>query len=265
MTATNDTQWPEAVRRALETHEIVLVTSGLSDTREAEALLDEFRPGRWTRLEWGMGSAENREAFHQLQQATGMRMLPLVVTRDGALGGLPELRAHLGSGAGAGSNPVAAAAGPDAAPDPGARDPALSILGAGGLIPFVFFGAGAWIAHPEWQAFALNALALYGAVILAFLGAIHWGLYLADRRHRVGPLSAPGWAVIPSVLAWLAVLQPLPEALMTLAVLFLVVLWVDRYSLRGRRLPQGYLTLRMVLTTGAILSLAAGLGSVMVG
>lgn len=250
--AETNPDWPEPVRRALEEYPIVLVTSGLSDTREAEALLDQQRPGEWTRLEWGMGSAGNRAAFHQLQQATGMRMLPLVVTREGALGGVPELRAWLGDTT------------PDT-PRTDARDPVLTVLGAGGLIPFVFFGAGAWIAHPEWQAFALNALALYGAVILAFLGAIHWGIHLADRSHRVGPLSGPAWAVIPPVLAWLAVLQPLPEAIMTLAVLFLGVLWVDRLSLRDRRLPPGYLTLRMVLTTGAILSLAAGLGAVTVG
>ncbi|WP_051074938.1 DUF3429 domain-containing protein [Thioalkalivibrio sp. ALJ16] len=250
-----DAAWPAAVGEALATHEIVAITSGLSDLREAEALLEATRPGRWLRLEWGMGSAHNREQFHALQQATGASVLPFFVARDGAIGGLPELRAYLGT---------SATRAPADTVRPDAPAPALQVLGYGGLIPFVFFGAAAWMAQPEWQAFALEALALYGAVILSFLGAIHWGIYLADRQHRVGPLQAPVWAVVPSILAWLAVLQPLPEALMTLAALFLGVLWVDRMSLRQRALPPGYLGLRLVLTAGAMLALASGLAVTLV-
>ncbi|WP_017925276.1 DUF3429 domain-containing protein [Thioalkalivibrio sp. HL-Eb18] len=259
--------WPREVREALARYEVVAITSGLSDVRDAEALLEAMLPGRWVRLEWGMGSAHNREQFHALQQATGADVLPYFVARDGAIGGLPELREYLGARAvAAGSN-----RGPrDAAERAGqtqrsqeASAPMLQVLGYGGLIPFVALGFGAWMAQPEWQVFALEALAFYGAVILSFLGAIHWGLYLADREHRVGPLSAPVWAVVPAVLAWLALLQPLPEALMTLAVLFLGALWVDRLSLRGRPLPRGYLGMRLVLTAGAIVSLASGLAVIM--
>ncbi|WP_018937906.1 MULTISPECIES: DUF3429 family protein [unclassified Thioalkalivibrio] len=243
-------EWPAEVRDALTTHEIVGITSGLSDFRDAEALLKATAPGRWQRLEWGMGSAHNREQFHALQQATGAAVLPLFVTREGVIGGLPELREYLGHRA-------LQARGEGARPDTPA--PALQVLGYAGLLPFAFFGIGAWMAQPEWQVFALEALALYGAVILSFLGAVHWGIYLADRQHRVGPLSAPVWAVVPSVLAWLAVLQPLPQALMTLAVLFLGVWWVDRLSLQRRALPRGYLGLRLMLTVGAMLALASGL------
>nr|WP_026340537.1 DUF3429 domain-containing protein [Thioalkalivibrio sp. ALJT] len=242
--------WPAAIREALANHEIVAITSGLSDLREAEALLQAERPERWVRLEWGMGSAYNREQFHALQQATGAAVLPFFISREGVIGGLPELREYLGHG---GSHAAAPAARSDASA------PAVTVLGYGGLIPFAFFGVAAWMARPEWQAFALEALALYGAVILSFLGAIHWGIYLVDRQHRVGPLQAPVWAVVPSILAWLALLQPLQESLMTLAVLFLGVLWVDRASLRQRALPPGYLGLRLVLTAGAMLALASGL------
>lgn len=248
--ATEQEAWPEEVREALARHEIVGITSGLSDFRDAEALLEAMLPGRWRRLEWGMGSAHNRQQFHALQQATGASVLPLFVARDGVIGGLPELREYLGGRAlraSADRRPAYESA------------PIVHVLGYGGLIPFLFLGGGAWMARPEWQAFVLEALALYGAVILAFLGAIHWGIYLGDRQYRVGPFPAPVWAVVPSILAWLAVLQPLPEALMTLAVLFLAVLWVDRRTLRRRNGIRGYPGLRLVLTVGAILSLASGL------
>lgn len=248
-------EWPEEVRAALENHDIVGITSGLSDFRDAEALLEATSRGRWVRLEWGMGSAHNREQFHALQQATGASVLPFFIARDGVIGGLPELREYLGG---------QALKARGERPRPDAPASVLQVLGYGGLIPFAFFGAGVWMAQPEWQAFALEALALYGAVILAFLGATHWGIYLADRQHRVGPLAAPVWAVVPSILAWLAVLQPLPEALMTLAALFLGVLWVDRLSLSRRALPRGYMGLRLVLTAGAILALASGLSVTLV-
>ncbi|MGM0552630.1 MAG: DUF3429 domain-containing protein [Pseudomonadota bacterium] len=246
--------WPEELREALREHELVAVTSGLTDLREAEALLQDALPGRWTRLEWGMGSARNRDQFRALQEATGLHMLPLFVTRDGVIGGQIELREWLDRASGA-SRP-----GPALEWTPGVVRQ-LQILGLGGLIPFVVTSGAAWMARPEWQVFALEALAVYGAVILAFLGAVHWGLYLADRGHRVGPLPGIWWAVVPAILAWLALLRPLPEALMTLAVLFLGALWVDRMSLRGRALPPGYLGLRTLLTAGAILALALGLGA----
>ncbi|WP_019624572.1 DUF3429 domain-containing protein [Thioalkalivibrio thiocyanoxidans] len=268
-TAQGMSSWPRELREALEGHEVVAITSALSDVREAEALLDAMLPGQWVRLEWGMGSAHNREQFHVLQQATGADVLPFFVARDGPVGGLPELREYLGAravaaGASRGRHGVAEEV-PSSQQAAEGSAPVLQVLGYGGLIPFVALGFGAWMAQPEWQVFALEALAFYGAVILSFLGAIHWGLYLADRGHRVGPLSAPVWAVVPAILAWLALLQPLPEALMTLAALFLGVLWVDRLSLRGRCLPRGYMGLRMALTAVAIVSLASGLAVIMAG
>ena len=250
----NGDSWPVELREALRDHELVAVTSGLTDLREAEVLLEEALPGRWARLEWGMGSARNRDQFRALQEATGMHMLPLFVARDGVIGGQIELREWLGRASGASRS------GPALGWTPGAVRQ-LQILGLGGLIPFAVTSGAAWMARPEWQVFALEALAVYGAIILAFLGAVHWGLYLADRQHRVGPLPGAWWAVVPALLAWLALLRPLPETLMTLAVLFLGALWVDRLSLRERALPPGYLGLRTLLTAGAILALALGLGA----
>ncbi len=243
--------WPEEVTRALERSEVVAITSGLTDLRDAEELLERRLPGRWTRIEWGMGSAENRARFRAVQQASGLSMLPLFIARDGLVGGLPELRRHLGA-------PDVSAQGP--APAAGTGDQAflLRVLGYGGLIPFVFFGIGAWFGGGDWQAFALHALAAYAAVILSFLGAIHWGLSLADPPHRVFGLAGPAWAVMPSLAAWAALLLPKTAGLIVLLLLFPLVLWVDRASLRATPLPPGYLTLRGHLTLGAVVFLLSG-------
>lgn len=244
--------WPEDVASALERHEVVAITSGITDLREAEALLEERLPGRWQRIEWGMGSAVNRERFHDLQQASGFHILPMFIGRDGVIGGLTELRGFLQTRADDGSGVPA--------PAPGdAPAPLLHVLGYAGLIPFLFFGVAAWFGSTQWQAFSLHALGVYGAVILSFLGAVHWGLFLLDRGHRVLGQPAPIWAVIPSVAAWVALLLPTVIGLTVLFLLFPLVLWVDRGSQRRFRLPSGYIRLRGYLTLGGTLSLLSGI------
>jgi len=243
--------WPEDVASALERHEVVAITSGITDLREAEALLERRLPGRWQRIEWGMGSAANRVRFHDLQEASGFHMLPMFIGRDGVIGGLTELRGLL--------EPQEEGASPPLPVSGNAPAPLLHVLGYAGLIPFVFFGVAAWFGSTQWQAFSLHALGVYGAVILSFLGAVHWGLFLLDRRHRVLGQPAPIWAVIPSVAAWVALLLPTVTGLTVLLLLFPLVLWVDRGSQSRFRLPPGYIQLRGYLTLGGTLSLLSGI------
>lgn len=244
--------WPEDVAAALERREVVAITSGITDLREAEALLEQRLPGRWQRIEWGMGSAANRGRFHDLQEASGFHMLPMFIGRDGVIGGLTELRGFLQTQGEAGVRQPASAPG-------NAPAPLLHLLGYAGLIPFIFFGVAAWFGSTHWQAFSLHALGVYGAVILSFLGAVHWGLFLLDRSHRVLGQPAPIWAVIPSVAAWAALLLPTVPGLTVLLLLFALVLWIDRDSLRRFRLPPGYIQLRGYLTLGGTVSLLSGI------
>ncbi|MFC7474774.1 DUF3429 domain-containing protein [Dankookia sp. GCM10030260] len=68
-------------------------------------------------------------------------------------------------------------------------------LGLAGLLPFLGTALLAWTAPPDWRGVALHALAAYGAVILSFLGAVHWGLALRAPPAEAGA-TAPrrrGW------------------------------------------------------------------------
>lgn len=244
--------WPEDVAAALKRNQVVAVTSGITDLREAEVLLEQRLPGRWQRIEWGMGSAANRGRFHELQQASGFHMLPMFIGRDGVIGGLTELRLFLDADGEEGKSQPAATGGH-------APAPLLHFLGYAGLMPFIFFGVAAWFGSTQWQAFSLYALGVYGAVILSFLGAVHWGLFLVDRSHRVLNQPAPVWAVMPSLAAWGALLLPTVPGLTVLLLLFPLVLWVDRGSQRRFRLPPGYIQLRGYLTLGGTLSLLSGI------
>lgn len=132
-------------------------------------------------------------------------------------------------------------------------------LGYAGLLPFIALAAAAWLAPLAYQAQAAHALLAYGATIASFLDAIHWGLAM---RAPPAPLNAALlWGVFPSLVAWLALLLPLPQGLVTLALLLGICLAVDwrNYPVYGLR---PWLPMRLHLTLVAALCLLAGSGAV---
>ena len=80
-------------------------------------------------------------------------------------------------------------------------------LGAAGAIPFVASSAATLFLAGENRLFAVHTLLTYGAVILSFLGGIHWGLAIAGpRRERLWIRLVV--SVIPSLMGWAALLTP---------------------------------------------------------
>ena len=45
----------------------------------------------------------------------------------------------------------------------------------------------------------MTAQLAYGAVILTFVGAVHWGYAMRDEEIRWGRMT---WSVTPSLVAW---------------------------------------------------------------
>jgi len=143
--------------------------------------------------------------------------------------------------------------------------PAL-ILGMAGLIPFVA------LAPPLAHMLPLPALvaahpteaqALYGASIVSFLGAIHWGLAMADY-------AAPGkggvasmtlmtmryvWSVVPSLLSCTALLLPGSAKFALLISSLWMVLGMDFIFARLKLVPLWFLSLRWPLTLVASVSM----------
>lgn len=142
--------------------------------------------------------------------------------------------------------------------------PVVAWLGYAGALPFVGTALAAWVdtVHaPLWE-FALLA---YGAVIVSFVGALHWGVAMTNSRagdglaHRWSALYA--WSVVPSLLAWVALLTHavlVPDRAWAVALLVLAFVAhyvLDRRVARAMNLPAWYLPLRLQLTTVACLSL----------
>ncbi|MFM8901522.1 MAG: DUF3429 domain-containing protein [Burkholderiales bacterium] len=129
-------------------------------------------------------------------------------------------------------------------------------LGYAGLIPFVVVAILVWLVRADAQPFATLMVSCYAAVIVSFLGGIHWGLTM---RHsgRVVPPWFYGWAVLPSLVAWVAVVMPPYAGLVVHGVMLVACYLVDRrsYPLLG---AANWLTLRFRLTVVASLSCFVG-------
>lgn len=141
--------------------------------------------------------------------------------------------------------PLADASGPDEL---------ARALGLAGLLPFVAAAALAWWPQLLPGLDARAALAAYGAVIVSFLGGIHWGLVMRGVRPSAGRLL---WGVTPSLLAWAALLLPAAPGLWLLAVSLLACFGVDRALYRSAGL-SGWLPLRLQLSLGAVAACGAG-------
>jgi hypothetical protein len=132
--------------------------------------------------------------------------------------------------------------------------PLAGLLGPAGLIPFVGLSVAAMAGWPP-AGFALLA---YGATILAFLGAVHWGLALRAPPTEHGADAARlGLGVLPALVAWVALLLPLRGGLLLLALGILGTAAVETLAARRGLVGAGYLRLRWMLSAGAGASLLA--------
>ena len=144
-------------------------------------------------------------------------------------------------------------AAPSASPSAGTSDElplAARRLGHAGLLPFVVGAALVWLVHEDAHPYATLAMSAYAAVIVSFLGGIHWGLAF---RHAEPPLALLAWGVLPSLVAWVAVMMPPSAGLVVLGVMLVACYAVDRriYAAEG---VARWLTLRFRLSAVAALS-----------
>lgn len=137
------------------------------------------------------------------------------------------------------------------------------LLGYGGLIPFfaltVALLAGDSLLPPEMlRSHLAYWLAAYAAVIISFLGAVHWGVVLGmqDKLTRTTSNTLLIYSVIPAVLAWLALWLPAQTALFSLAALVIGAYLADR-ALLFPHLHSNYAHLRLHLTVVVSLLLLA--------
>ncbi len=154
------------------------------------------------------------------------------------------------------------------------------LLSVAGLIPFLCVGAVVLLDPLETPA-AVQVLISYGAVILSFVGAVHWGFALRDTAHPLpGTEMSPAmlgyerqlllFGVAPALIGWVALLAMLHFAAPGLAVFlllagFFLTVVVETIG-RGRGVVAGnYLVLRWVVSIVVMLILLLVLFAVLSG
>jgi len=154
------------------------------------------------------------------------------------------------------------------------------LLTAAGAIPFLFLGA-IVLLDPVGSRTAIQVLISYGAVILSFVGAVHWGFALRDTAHPVnGTPLAPAvlgaerdllvFGIVPAVIGWIALSLMLhfnapALALFVLLVGFFITIVAETIG-RGRGVVAGnYLALRWTVSVVGLIVLLVVLFAVLSG
>ena len=129
-------------------------------------------------------------------------------------------------------------------------------LGYGGLIPFVGSLALCYFGDPGAQRLGIHAMATYAAVILSFIGGIHWGIATQVRgRQTVAWYVA---SIMPSLIGWAALLLTPPATLGILLLCFTGWYVYERSMPIGQTFPAWFVRLRLHLTSGAVAALVLG-------
>ncbi|WP_028465985.1 MULTISPECIES: DUF3429 domain-containing protein [Nisaea] len=153
--------------------------------------------------------------------------------------------------------------------------PAL-ILGLGGLVPFYAISLPVWLTDPLYSYVLIDSLITYGAAILSFLGAVHWGAAMwqgeleeareeDDEEMDRAAWARYGWSVVPALIAWIGTLLGpfFGLVLITLGIAF--AYFIDVRACNAGFLPEWYAKLRKWLTIFTLIALAnAGIGGAVV-
>ena len=132
-------------------------------------------------------------------------------------------------------------------------------LGTSGLVPFVVLTSALYALPDGNNPVLVVWLSAYGAVVLSFVGGIHWGVAMVHQRMRESDRTVfMAWSVVPVLAGWASLLLPAKTGLLLMASSFVVHYAADRQLAQRFALPAWYLRLRGGLTAVVVLCLIMG-------
>jgi hypothetical protein len=154
------------------------------------------------------------------------------------------------------------------------------LLSVSGLVPFLIIAL-VILFDPIASRTAIEVLISYGAVVLSFIGAVHWGFALRDVAHPVsGVPLAPAvlgaerqlltFGVVPALIGWVALLAMIhfnaPSfSIFLLLVGFFITIVVETIG-KGRGIvASNYLALRWAVSIVVLITLLVVLFAVLSG
>lgn len=134
--------------------------------------------------------------------------------------------------------------------------PPAFVLGFTGVLPFLGLAVLAVLSgqlgNALVTAWALAALLAYGAIILSFMGGVHWGWAMAAEEPSFERL---GTSVVPALLGWSGFLLGDSIGFLVIAAGFAALLWLDLRAIAEGRAAPWYGRLRWPLTVIVTVSL----------
>lgn len=216
----------EALKSEVASAPVVVFAARLTDVRPLVRCLDQVRLEHRV-VTLSMADPALRERFHVLEEWTGWGTLPQVFVDRRFIGGAQDLLAH---------------------PRLQGTVPASGFwIGWAGVLPLIIALGGYWFGPGRWRADFASLFIAYGAVILTFVGAVHWGLVLGQAAGPDGErrMIASG---VPAVAACIALLLPVPAAAWLLFAAFAGFRIWETMAGVARPLPEWYRRLRTRLT-----------------
>ena len=132
--------------------------------------------------------------------------------------------------------------------------PTAELLAYAGIVPLVACPlAMALLPGYEQRQLAQQIAVAYGAIVLAFVGAVHWGLALAGHMHWSHTRLAG--SLLPAVCATAAIVLAGQRGLALLVVGF-GLFWLYEHRRAAAELPDAYLRLRRNLSLAGCALLA---------
>lgn len=128
--------------------------------------------------------------------------------------------------------------------------PAL-LLGFSGLIPFWGLVIVVLYDH-SYKNYIAEVQVYYGAVILSFLGGIHWGVELMSKQKM--DWMRLTWGVLPSLIGWIALMFPLLWSLSIIILGLTASAWADVRFFK-EPITDWYRQFRIALTVIAVSAL----------
>lgn len=131
------------------------------------------------------------------------------------------------------------------------------VFGVAGLLPFVGLTLLIGIGGVERHDFFVLSLVCYGAVILSFVGALHWGYAVRSDVRGGWSWIQYGWSILPSLIAWVSLLLPPSTGLTVQAVALTACFAFDKILAGISPTPEWLIALRALLTVVAASALLA--------
>ncbi|MGH8226069.1 MAG: DUF3429 domain-containing protein [Gammaproteobacteria bacterium] len=145
-----------------------------------------------------------------------------------------------------------------AAGEPGAKLTFYAALAAyGGQLPFIGLVVWLWTHN---AGYASHVLAVYAAVVITFIGGVHWGWTLAGHADSRRYL----WAMLPLVAGWILACLPWPAFSLPLLAVSVAALWYAERRWFADNLPRWYRFLCTQLAVAATIELLAAWVAVLV-